>query len=68
MVCLSVCHSRKPCKSCSIDHDAIEDVDSGEPKEPCIMSHSYFLMLSFFIEVNCCNDFCYKMIKVAHVF
>jgi len=35
-VCLSVCHNRAPCKNGPRDRDAVWDIDSGEPKEPCI--------------------------------
>ena len=39
-VCLSVgqsvCHNHEPCKNDRTDRDAVWDVDSGGPKEPCI--------------------------------
>jgi len=37
-VCWSVCHDRKHCKNGRTDRDAIWNVDSGGPKEPCIRS------------------------------
>jgi len=35
-VCLSVCHSREPCKNRWTDQDVVWVVDSGGLKEPCI--------------------------------
>jgi len=35
-VCLSVCHVREPCKNSRTDGDAVWNVNSGRPNEPCI--------------------------------
>ena len=36
VVCLSVCHSREPCKNGWTDRNGVWVEDSGGPKEPCI--------------------------------
>jgi len=36
-VSLSVCHNHEPCKSDRTNRDALWVVDSGEPKEPCLI-------------------------------
>jgi len=36
MVCLSVCHSREPCRNSWTDQDAIWVEDTVGPREPCI--------------------------------
>ena len=36
MVYRSVCHDAEPCKNGWTDRDAVRDVDSGGPKDPCV--------------------------------
>jgi len=36
-VCVSVCHTSKPCKNGQTDRDAVWAEDSGGPRKPCII-------------------------------
>jgi len=54
-VCLSVCHSREPCKNGWTYRDAVWILNSGGPKEPCVTWQAHWRNLANTIVPSACG-------------
>jgi len=55
-VCLSVCHSREPCKNGWTERYAVWDVDSGGLKEACVRWGAHWRNLANTIKPYMCGE------------